>query len=55
VPLLGRGGVFSALVEPDRTDALIGAIVLEDLDFLVDCTRQMLFPRDPDMIVSEVE
>src|SRR4051812_1471147 len=42
VTLLGREGVFSALVEPDRTDALIGAIVLEDLDFLVDCTRQML-------------
>jgi clan AA aspartic protease len=55
VTLLGREGVFSALVEPDRTDALIGAIVLEDLDFLVDCTKQALYPRDPDMIVSEVE
>ena len=55
VMLLGREGVFSALVEPDRTDALIGALVLEDLDFLVDCTQQALYPRDPDMIVSEVE
>jgi predicted aspartyl protease len=55
VQLLGRQGVFKAIVEPGRTDALIGAIVLEDLDFLVDCTKQALYPRDPDMIVSEVE
>ena len=31
------------------TDVLIGAIVLEDLDLLVDCGRQQSFvPRDPD-------
>ena len=53
--LLGRHGTFSAIVEPDRTTALIGAIVLEDLDFLVDCTKQQLTPRDPNRIVSEVE
>jgi predicted aspartyl protease len=55
VKLLGRQGVYRAMVEPDRTDALIGVIVLEDLDFLVDCSKQALYPRDPDMIVSEVE
>lgn len=55
VELLGRQGVFTALVEPDRVDALIGAIVMEDLDFLVDCATQTLQPRDPDRIVSEVE
>ena len=55
VTLLGRDSVFKALVEPDRKDALIGAIVMEDLDFLVDCTNQKIYPRDPDMIVSEVE
>lgn len=55
VTLLGREGVYSTLVEPGRTDALIGAIVLEDLDFLVDCANQTLYPRDPDMIVSESE
>lgn len=55
VTLLGRQSVFKALVEPDRKDALIGAIVMEDLDFLVDCTNQKLYPRDPDMIVSEAE
>ena len=55
VELLGRQGVFTALVEPGRTDALIGAIVMEDLDFLVDCVTQTLQPRDPNGIVSEIE
>jgi predicted aspartyl protease len=55
VHLLGRDGVFTALVEPKRRSALIGAIVLEDLDFIVDCTHQRLIPRDPRYIVSEVE
>ena len=30
--LLGRQSVFTAVVEPSREDALIGAIVLEELD-----------------------
>lgn len=51
----GREGVFSAVVEPDRESILIGAIVLEDLDFLVDCGTQRLVPRDPKQIVSEIE
>jgi predicted aspartyl protease len=55
VDLLGRQGVFTALDEPDRTTALIGAIVMEDLDFLVDCVTQTLQPRDPNGIISEVE
>jgi predicted aspartyl protease len=53
--LLGRDGVFSAVVEPDRSDALIGAIVLEELDLLVDCTTQTLRPREPDSILTEIE
>ena len=55
VQLLGREGIFTAVVEPKRRSALIGAIVLEDLDFIVDCTHQRLMPRDPRFIVSEVE
>jgi predicted aspartyl protease len=55
VRLQGRDGVFTAVVEPKRRTALIGAIVLEDLDFLVDCARQRLVPRDPRYIVSEME
>ena len=31
------------------------AIVLEDLDFLVDCANGRLVPRDPKHIISEVE
>src|SRR5262249_8890989 len=55
VQLLGRDGGFTAVVEPRRRTALIGAIVLEDLDFVVDCTQQRLFPRDPRFVVSEIE
>jgi predicted aspartyl protease len=55
VRLLGRSSVFKAAVEPRRDSALIGAIVLEDLDFLIDSTHQRLLPRDPKMIISEVE
>jgi hypothetical protein len=38
--LLGRHDTFKALVEPKRDTALIGAIVLEALDLLVDCSQQ---------------
>lgn len=55
VELLGRKGTFRAAVEPDRTSALVGAIVLEDLDLVVDCTTQTLRPRDPEQIISEAE
>jgi predicted aspartyl protease len=51
----GRDSIFNAIVEPGRDSALIGAIVLEDLDFLVDCGAQKLVPRDPKQIISEVE
>ena len=51
----GRSSVFTAVVEPGRTDALIGAIVLEELDFLPDCTRQALLPRDPHGLIAEIE
>jgi predicted aspartyl protease len=53
--LLGRHGVFGATVEPKRDTALIGAIVLEELDYLVDCRKSRLYPRDPDFVVSEAE
>lgn len=53
--MLGRSDVFTALVEPKRDTALIGAIVLETLDFVVDCVAQKVAPRDPKYIVSEIE
>jgi len=53
--LLGREEVSSAIVEPKRDDALIGAVVLEQLDFIVDPVAQKLKPRDPRGIISEIE
>jgi hypothetical protein len=54
VELLGRADLFSALVEPQRSTALVGAVVLEVLDFLVDCNKQRLYPRDPEQVVADV-
>ena len=55
VEILRRSRVFTAVVEPNRKDALIGAIVLEELDLIPDCTRQRLIPRDPKGIFAELE
>jgi len=53
--ILGREGNFTAIIEPNRKTALIGAIVLEDLDLLVDCPHNRVVPRDPRFIISEIE
>jgi predicted aspartyl protease len=53
--LLGRHGTFTAVVEPRRQTALVGAIVLEDLDLLVDCVDQRVIPRDPRGETFEIE
>ena len=50
-----RDGIFSAIVEPKRDTALIGAIVLEELDLLVDCKRSAPGTRDPKYVISEIE
>ena len=55
VQLLGRSGVFHAILEPTRSDALLGAIVMEDLDLVVDCGAQKLHPRDPNPLITEIE
>jgi predicted aspartyl protease len=55
VKLLGRDGTFTAICEPKRDTALIGAIVLEDLDLLVDCSTQRVVPRDPRGAIYEIE
>jgi predicted aspartyl protease len=55
VEILGRHGTFTAVVEPKRTTALVGAIVLEALDLLVDNRRGRLIPRDPKGPVYEIE
>jgi predicted aspartyl protease len=53
--LLGRDGTFTAIIEPKRETALIGAIVLEDLDLVVDCIAQRVVPRDPRGAIYEIE
>jgi clan AA aspartic protease len=53
--ILNRQGTFRAAVEPKRRTALIGAIVLEDLDLLVDPTNERLIPRDPRIKTYEIE
>ena len=55
VELLGRHGTFRAVVEPKRETALVGAIVLEDFDLLVDCPNERVVPRDPKIEVQEIE
>lgn len=55
VELLGRKSTFDAVLEPARTTVLVGAIVLEALDLLVDCRNQQLIPRDPAGMTAEIE
>ncbi|HUE70222.1 MAG TPA: hypothetical protein VMP01_04970 [Pirellulaceae bacterium] len=55
VSIQGRSGVFSAVIDPGRTDALIGVMVLEELDFIADCITQSLVPRDPKQPIAEIE
>jgi predicted aspartyl protease len=53
--LLGRDITLPAVVEPKRKNALIGAIVLEALDLLIDPKKERLIPRDPSGPIYEIE
>jgi hypothetical protein len=55
VELLGRHDTFTAVIEPKRETALLGAIVLEALDLLVDCQHNRVVPRDPSGPIYEIE
>lgn len=50
-----RDGLFDAVVEPGRDSALLGAIVMETLDLVIDCGRQALVPTDPDRLTAILE
>ncbi len=56
VELLGRVGSFDVLAEEEGTDPLIGQIVLEELDFLVEPRIRKLIPnpRSPEMPMVEI-
>ena len=54
--ICGRRGVFSALVEPKKQYALIGAVVMEELDLIAEpqTRRTMANPRSH-LPMAEVE
>ena len=52
VELAGRTGVFSAVLLPGIADALIGAILLEEMDLLVAPLNCAIVPRDPETATS---
>jgi hypothetical protein len=54
VELFGRCSVIQAVVDPGRTIAALGWIVLDDLDLLVDIPRRRIYPRDPEMMTWDV-
>ncbi|MBI3988439.1 MAG: hypothetical protein HY347_02350 [candidate division NC10 bacterium] len=56
VEIKGRVGSFDALAEEEGTEPLIGQIVLEELDLVVDTSTRMLIPnpRSPEMPMVEI-
>jgi hypothetical protein len=50
-----RPSDITAIIEPKRTSALIGAIVLEDLDLLVDCHHQRVVPSHSRGAIYEID
>jgi hypothetical protein len=53
VEVLGRRGVFRAIIEASETGARIGTLVLADFDLLADSETLSLKPRDPTYIVDQ--
>jgi clan AA aspartic protease len=45
VEIIGRDMVTEGLIEPKRTEVLIGRIVLEGLDLKVDATKGIVIPN----------
>jgi hypothetical protein len=43
--ILGRSMVTDCVIAPPLCEALIGQLVLEELDLVVDCARNTLGPR----------
>ncbi len=43
--ICGRKGVFSAIVEPNKPYALVGAVVLEELDLIVEPQARRVLPN----------
>jgi predicted aspartyl protease len=43
--ICGRRGVFSAIVEPTKTYALVGAVVMEELDLIAEPQARRVLPN----------
>jgi hypothetical protein len=54
IELFGRDGVYTAFVGPDAAPAILGTIVLEDLDLIVDLDLDAVRPRDPERMFAEI-
>ncbi|MBC8230780.1 hypothetical protein H8E77_14620 [bacterium] len=52
-----RKGVFSAVVEPQKEYGLLGAIIMEELDLIVEPRELKLYPnpRSPELPMAEIE
>jgi predicted aspartyl protease len=56
VELLGRKGVFEAVVEPKKKYALLGAVVMESLDLIVEPRSLGVYPNPrSDLPTAEIE
>jgi len=52
----GRKGVFEAVVEPNKTYALIGAVVMETLDLIVEPRDLRMYPNPRSRLpMAEIE
>ena len=56
VEMCGRAGEFNVLAEPEGAQPLVGQIILEQLDLIVDLSTRKVIPnpRSPDMPMVEV-
>ncbi len=56
VELCGRAGEFNVLAEPEGTQPLVGQIILEQLDLIVDMSKKRVIPnpRSPEMPMVEI-
>ena len=52
---MDRTSTFNAVLDPDCETAILGALVMTDLDLIADPINGTLLPRDPRGIVSEIE
>jgi clan AA aspartic protease len=56
VEMCGRAGEFNVLAEPEGTQPLVGQIILEQLDLIVDPGARKVIPdpRSPEMPMVEI-